>query len=231
MSDGNYPRTIKEMPEETRPREKMLNNGAESLGKDELIAILLGGGSKGISALSLAQSLLNEYEGIEDILRLSPRKLLQHKGVGEAKSCRIKAAFELSRRVEHSQLEKTELLDNPARVGKYLISNLSNKEKETFGIIMLNTKNRFIDRKRISEGSLDSSIVHPREVFKPAIKESAASVILYHNHPSGEPDPSAEDIQITERLVETGEIIGIDVLDHIVFVKGEYVSLKERGEI
>ncbi len=229
MSWGDYSFMIKELPEEERPREKLQKKGAENLGNSELLAIALGGGSQGVSAITLANMLLKEHGSLRNVARLSFTELTRTKGIGPAKAAQILGAFEMSRRIGPGKNKMKVLLNNPERVADFLINKYCIKDREIFGIVALDTKNRFLRTKEISMGSLNASLVHPREVFRYALKESAASVLLFHNHPSGDPTPSNEDISLTKRLAEAGNIMGVTVLDHLVLGDGRFVSFKQEG--
>lgn len=222
---------MKELPKSERPREKLVMNGPESLSNPELLAILLRTGKAGLSAIDLSRRILcASADGLSYLGRCRVDELMKIDGIGQAKSCQLLAALELGKRM--AKLEKAERFDvhSPKDVANRYMSELRFLEKEVFKVIYLNTKNEILKDENISTGSLNASIVHPREVFKPAIVNSSNAVILMHNHPSGNPFPSQEDIQITKRLSEAGELIGIKVLDHIVIGDGKYHSLKENGQ-
>lgn len=227
-----YNLTIKEMPENERPREKLIRYGCHTLSNSELLAILIRTGSKEHSALELANILLSyDDNGIRFLANCTVEELSVIKGIGHSKACQIIAAVELGNRLSRSRLELKRTIKSPEDVTNIFVNDMRFLEKEHFKVIFLNTKNEIIAYETISIGSLNSSIVHPREVFNRAIKKSSASLILLHNHPSGNPEPSKEDIHITKRLVEAGKIIGIEVLDHIIIGDGEYFSLKENSLI
>jgi DNA repair protein RadC len=223
--------TIKSLPEDERPREKLIKHGVESLSNVELLAIILKTGTKDSSALELSKKLLSEHKsGISALVDISVEELKKIKGIGPSKASGIIAAVELGRRVSVSE-EIRYRISSPTDVSNYLMRELGDLKKEHFNIVMLDNKNYIIEVHNVSVGSLNSAIVHPREVFKNAIRRSSASIILAHNHPSGKSSPSAEDISITKRLVECGEIIGIKVLDHIIVGRNEYFSFKEQSII
>ncbi len=231
MNDKKYPTMIKELPEDDRPREKLKNFGAESLGNSELLAIILGGGLQGVSALTLANRLIKEHGSLRNIAGLSFKELTANKGIGTAKAAQILASCEISRRINlPSELEKVEL-GRPETVARFLMERYSRKDREIFGVIALDTKNRYLKTVEISVGSLNASLVHPREVFRNALKESAASLLLFHNHPSGDPSPSSEDRNLTKKLSEAGKLMGIEVLDHIVLGDGRFISFRQEGLI
>ncbi|SKC64456.1 RadC family protein [Maledivibacter halophilus] len=227
-----YNVTIKKMPENERPREKLIRYGPQTLSNIELLAILIRTGSREQSALELANVLLSHHEkGIRYLANCTVEELSEIKGIGTSKACQILAAVELGNRLSRSSLEIKRTIKSPKDVTDMFINDMRFLEKEHFKVIFLNTKNEIITFETISIGSLNASIVHPREVFKRAIKKSSASIILLHNHPSGNPQPSKEDINITKRLIEAGQIIGIEVLDHIIIGDGNYFSLKEESLI
>ncbi|PKM77466.1 MAG: hypothetical protein CVU90_07395 [Firmicutes bacterium HGW-Firmicutes-15] len=218
------------MPPNMRPREKLLAEGETALNNHELLAIVLGNGTKDISALELANRLLDTYKGLRRLQEASLEELIQEKGIGPAKAASIKAALEMGRRIS-LDVEIRDLIKSPKDVEKMLIQEMRVYDREHFMVLYLDRKGGLIVKEDISVGGLHSSIVHPREVFKTAVKRSAASIILAHNHPSGDPSPSREDIDITRRLVEAGGIMGIEVLDHVVIGENTYCSFKEKGLI
>jgi len=223
---------IKDLPREVRPRERLLKYGAEALSDAELLALLIRTGTVAESALVLAHRVLKgdgTATGLEFVAAASIEELSKIKGIGLAKAVQIKAAVELGRRISAHCRRGDVVISSPEDVKKLLMEEMRFLDKEHFKVILLNVKNRVISVENISVGSLNSSIVHPREVFKPAIKRSSAAVILVHNHPSGDPTPSREDIEITRRLMEAGKILGIEVLDHIIFGNPNYLSFKEKG--
>ncbi|MGB9839303.1 RadC family protein [Thermovenabulum sp.] len=222
---------IKDLPEEQRPRERMWTLGAEALNDAELLALILGTGTKSESALMLAQRLLKGdggKKGLEYIYNASLEELSNLKGIGAAKAVKIKAAVEMGRRIASNFGVKKIVINSPKDVENLLKEEMRALEKEHFRVILLDTKNKVISVEEISIGTLDSSIVHPREVFKPAIKRSSSSIILVHNHPSGDPYPSKEDIVITKRLCEAGKLLGIYVVDHIIIGNSSF-SFKANG--
>ncbi len=224
-------RPIKDWPEEDRPREKLLDKGADSLTDAELLAILLrtGNGATGESALDHARVLLQQFGGFAGIDRASTAEMGTVKGIGPAKISQIKAAVEIGRRLGQKKWEAGKSLRSSEEVFRHFRERLASQKHEIFYVVLLNNKNRKIRDVKISEGSLTASLVHPREVYNPAIRESAAAVIFVHNHPSGDPAPSPEDIEITRRLKEVGEVMGIRVLDHVVIGQDRYFSFSDRG--
>lgn len=224
-------RTILDMSKEDRPREKMQILGSDSLSIEELIAIIIGTGSLDDNALELGHKIHCRLLEENNFLDITIEELMEIKGVGLAKASKIKAGLELGRRLNISQKLKRFSITHPKYVADVFLDDLNYEMKEYFYILLLDTKNRIISKEKISEGSLNAAIVHPREVFKPAIKKSSNAIILVHNHPSGDISPSVEDINITHRLMEVGEIVGIKVLDHIIIGDGQYLSLKENKYI
>jgi len=220
---------VKEWPENERPRERLVKFGAESLSDAQLLAIILGTGGRGRGVLNLAMGLLDTFKGLGNIDRSSIKDLSEIKGLGVAKIAQLKAAFELGKRIMGESSGDNPLFSSSLSVYSYFAPRLKNHKKEVFLSVLLDTKNRFIREVRVSEGTLTNSLIHPREAFREAIRESAASVIFAHNHPSGDPAPSRDDIAVTERLKSAGDIIGIAVLDHVIIGDGRYVSLKEKG--
>ena len=219
--------TIRDLPPPERPRERLLGLGAEALSAQEILAVILGRGSRGESVMVTAQRLLSQFGNLQGIANTSVEELSQIKGIGPAKATQLKAVFELSKRLEdYPDTQRKVVIKKPEDVLSQVKSRLKGKKREYFLILLLDTRNQLIGMNTVSMGSLDSSIVHPREVFKEAISSSAASVILVHNHPSGDPQPSKEDIELTKRLAKAGEIMGIDVLDHIIVGSKNYLSLK-----
>ncbi|CDF58127.1 RadC family protein [Thermobrachium celere] len=222
---------IKDIPIEERPRERLIKYGESALSNAELLAIILRTGTKSESALDLAKKILSMYGGITFLANSSVFELSKIRGIGFAKACQIKACIELGKRLNSFKGQEKVKITCPEDVALLVMDEMRFLTKEHFRVIFLNTKNYVIQVKDISIGSLNSSIVHPREVFLEAIKQSSASIILCHNHPSGDPNPSSEDINITKRLIDAGKILGIEVLDHLIIGDGKYISLKEKNII
>ncbi|MCK9267510.1 MAG: DNA repair protein RadC [Alkaliphilus sp.] len=221
--------TIKNMPVSERPREKMITYGCQSLSNAELLAIVLSTGTKDKTAIDLARGILNmSNEGLRTLTNCTMEELMQIKGIGLAKASQVIAAVELGKRIALTANVNNYKIQGPEDISNLLMEEMRYLNKEIFNIILLNTKNNVIAIENISIGSLNASIVHPREVFNIAIKRSSSAIILAHNHPSGDPKPSTEDINITKRLIEAGTIIGINVLDHIIIGDGIYFSMKEK---
>ena len=231
MSSTEYRCTIKELPEDDRPREKLLKYGAEQLSNSELIALVISSGTKKRTAVELSQDILSYFDGLKGLFNLRAEEIKQIKGIGVAKASQLRAVIELSKRLHIANSDVKKVIKNPQNVVGILMPELRFLKHEVFGVVLLDTKNQVISTPRISKGGLSSSIVHPREVFKEAIRRSSAAIILYHNHPSGKPEPSQEDIKITNRLIKAGKLIGIEVLDHVVIGDNVYISMKEKGII
>jgi DNA repair protein RadC len=222
--------TIHDLPLSERPRERLQKLGVEALSAQEILAVILGRGIAGESVMVTTQRLLSRFGNLKGIANASLEELSQVKGIGLAKAAQIKAAFELASRLEgYSEAGKKPIVKTPEDVAGLVRARLEGKKKEHFLALLLDTRNRLIKVSEISIGSLDSSIVHPREVFREAISASAAAVIFAHNHPSGDPTASEDDIRLNKRLAEAGEIVGIDVLDHIIIGDKKFLSLKREG--
>ena len=223
--------TIHDLPVSERPRERLQKFGADNLSVQELLALILGRGIAGESVMVTAQRLLSQFGNIKGIGGASLEELTQVKGIGLAKASQIKAAFELANRLDAPTEinEKPPPVKTPEEVANLVKGNLKDKKKEHFLVLLLDTRSQLIRSAEISVGSLDSSIVHPREVFKEALLASAASVIFVHNHPSGDPEPSEDDVELTKRLAQVGKIMGIEVLDHVIIGNKKFLSLKREG--
>jgi DNA repair protein RadC len=230
-SDKKYTSmTIHDLPVADRPRERLQRLGVEALSAQEILAVILGRGIAGESVMVTAQRLLGHFGGIKGVAGASLEELSQVRGIGLAKAAQIKAAVELASRVEgYSESTRKTIVKTPEDVARLVLGRLKDKKKEYFLAVLLDTRNQLIKVAEISVGSLDSSIVHPREVFKEAISASAAAVIFVHNHPSGDTEASEDDVKLTKRLDEAGEIIGIEVLDHIIIGGKNHASLKRLG--
>lgn len=224
-----YRFTVKEMPMEDRPREKLKAFGASVLSSAELLAIVLRTGNREETAVTLAQRILNNFGGLRELQACSVEELSSVKGIGLAKAAQIIASLELANRLAKSRTATRPIIHTPEDAAKLLMTEMRWLQKEHFRILLLNTKHHVLSIPTISIGSLSASIVHPREVFREAIRSSAAAIILAHNHPSGDPSPSDEDIKITKRLTEIGKLMDITVLDHIIIGDGRYLSMKDKG--
>ncbi|MGE5485392.1 MAG: RadC family protein [Ignavibacteriales bacterium] len=227
---------LKDLPDGERPRERVCRLGPEALSTAELLAVALRTGSGGKTALGLAQQLLSlgrETAGpgreLGYLVEAPVEEICSVRGMGPAKAAQVKAALELGKRAAAEAGHSRTSIRCPSDVGDLLVKEMKHLDKEQFRTVLLNTKNRVVGVEVISVGSLNESIVHPREIFKPAVRKSAAAVILAHNHPSGDPNPSAEDVNVTRRLIEAGQILGIEVLDHVVVGEERFVSLREAG--
>ena len=229
-SDRKKSRRLKDLPEMERPREKLLRYGASSLSNAELLALLLGNGTRGSSALALAEGLLSsDSSGLLFLNDCTPEELCSIGGIGSAKAAVIIAAAELGRRLTATPREKSGEITSPDQIAPIFMQSMRNLKKESFRVLILNTRNEIISTEVVSTGSLQSAEACPREVFYQPLRRGAASVILVHNHPSGNPEPSAQDLLLTRRLIMAGDILGIKVLDHIVIGDGIYTSMKEES--
>ncbi|UCZ55355.1 DNA repair protein RadC [Bacillus shivajii] len=222
---------IRDVPKSERPRERLLREGAHALSNQELIALLLGSGTKNESVIQLSARVLQHFDGLRLLKEASVKELQDIKGIGEAKAVLLKAALELGKRIRQLPPEDRYVIKSPEDVAEFMMEEMRHLTQEHFVALYLNTKNQVIHKQTIFIGSLNASIVHPREVFKEAFRYSAASIVCLHNHPSGEPSPSHEDIEVTKRLTECGRLIGIDLLDHVIIGDKKYCSLKEKGYV
>jgi DNA repair protein RadC len=235
MSNVSSRLRIKDLPLSERPYEKMEKFGAQMLSNAELLAVIIRTGSRNETSIDLANRILKKGEGQQNLSflhHLTLEQLMTIKGIGRVKALQIKALIEFSKRMSSSYIiSNTTIIKGPEDVSSLLMEEMRHLKREVFKVVLLNTKNHVIRHINISIGSLNASIAHPREVFNEAVKAACSAVILVHNHPSGDAEPSKEDIETTGRLVEAGKIIGISVLDHIIIGNGIYVSLRERGVI
>jgi len=221
--------TIHDLPMSERPRERLQKHGPEALSSQELLALIIGRGVSKKSVMTIAQELLVKFGNIKAISQATIEELSQIKGIGFAKAAQIKACFELGKRQDLEPELKDFDIKDPQSVIKAIRTSIKDKAKEHFKLILLNTRNKIIGISTISIGTLNTSLVHPREVFKEAIIHNAMSVVLAHNHPSGDPEPSEDDLTITRRLVEAGKILGVEVIDHIIISKNGFFSFKDKG--
>ncbi|MFD1927297.1 DNA repair protein RadC [Sporosarcina siberiensis] len=212
-----------------RPRERLIRQGAESLSNQELIAILLRTGTKNESVLVLANRVLSSFDKIQDLKNATIEEFMTVNGIGEAKAVQLLAAAELGKRIYRKHSEGRYTIRSPEDAAAYLMTDMSSLSQEHFVVLFLNVKNEIMHKQTLFIGSLNSSIVHPRDIFREAVKRSAASIVCAHNHPSGNPSPSPEDIEVTKRLIEAGSIMGIELLDHIIIGDHKFISLKEKG--
>lgn len=224
---------IKDLPDNERPREKLLNLGAKALTNVELLAILLHSGTKEKSVIEISNDLINKYkiEGLASLVNISPQELISIKGLGPAKTATLLASIELGLRLAKKPTTEKISIKTPRDVANFVMPRLRYEKKEHFSLLLLDTKNQIIAFPDISIGSLNASIVHPREVFHCAINHFSSSIILVHNHPSGDPTPSIEDINITKKLINGGKILDIEILDHIIIGDNKFTSLKQQGMI
>lgn len=229
MSNNMSHAKIKDLPEEERPRERLIRHGASVLSNAELLAILLRVGTKEENAISLAHTILKQEQGLRYLVDSKVEQMACIKGIGRAKASQIKAAIELGKRLAAFELGVDKPVKCPRDVADLLMEEMRYLKKEHMKLVLLNIKCNLISVEEISVGSLNASIVHPREVFNPAIRKSSASIIMVHNHPSGDPTPSSEDEAITARIDEAGKLIGIELVDHIIIGDGKYLSMKEKG--
>jgi DNA repair protein RadC len=218
---------LRDLPREERPRERLARLGAPALSNRELLAVLLGTGARGVSALDLSESLLGS--GLHALAARSVQELQRTRGLGRAKATRVLAALELGARLASDGGAGAPAFRSPGDTARYLLPRYASRPVETFGLLALDARQRLRREAVVSVGCLTSSLVHPREVFQEAVVSRAAALVLFHNHPSGDPEPSAEDLALTRRLAAAGTLMGIEVLDHLVLGAGRYVSLKDRG--
>jgi DNA repair protein RadC len=221
---------MKEVAPHDRPREKLARLGSQGLGDNELLALVVGSGCRSADALTLANRILSAVGGLSGLTRLAAGELCRVAGVGPARAGRIQAAVELGRRTLAESGDRTRLT-SPRQLAALLLPRYGACAVEQFGVVLLDTKRRVIRIKVLSVGSLDMTVVHPREVFREAAAASAAAIALFHNHPSGDPAPSSEDLELTARMLRAGEVMGIDVVDHLILADQRYVSLSEIGAL
>lgn len=217
--------------DEEAPRERLLRQGAQALRSDELLAVILQSGGKSGSVHDLSARVIQEVGGVYGLLDVQTEELMRIPGIGTGKALQIAAAVELGRRIVHKPVDAKTQIRCAEDAAEYYMDRLRHLKKEHFITLHLDTKHCIIGEDVTSVGSLDASIVHPREIFKLAVKRSASAILCLHNHPSGDPTPSPEDIAVTRRLTEAGRLLGIDVLDHIVVGDGQFISLKARGSM
>ncbi|MGQ9678226.1 MAG: RadC family protein [bacterium] len=222
--------TMHDLPISERPRERLLRYGSDKLSGEELLAVLISRGTSGVPVRDIAHELLVQFGSISAIADATVEELKKIPGIGMAKACQIKAAFELARRFQENLApDSRETLTSPEAVVRLIKPRLIEKNKECFFTVLLDVRNRHIRTEQISLGSLDATIAHPREVFDPAVHDHANTIIIVHNHPSGDPTPSADDISLTRRLRDAGEVLGIKILDHIVIAGDKFYSFREQG--
>ena len=233
---GTY--TVHDLPKSERPRERFIEHGAEKLSSAELLALIINNGTRGESVMMISQKLIMRFGSLMGIMEASLEDLKQIKGLGDAKATKLMASFAIAKKVlnemmvfeneKESERKKYNAVTSPCELFNIIRAKTINFSKEHFFVVSLDTRNNFIGVDEISVGTLTASLVHPRETFESAIKRHAAQIIIAHNHPSGETDPSEDDLKITKRLVEAGKIMGIEVLDHLIFTNKTYLSFKEK---
>ena len=228
-SNVEYALLIRDMPRDERPRERLMHSGPEALSTTELLAITLRTGVGGDNVVRLAERLLVQFNGLTGLARASINELCAVHGIGPAKAIDIKAAFEIGRRLLAAAPEERRRITSPADAANLLMAEMMLLEQEQLRLILLDTRNRVLQMPVIYVGSLNASVVRVGELFRAAIRENAAAIIVVHNHPSGDPSPSPEDIQVTRQLASAGRLLDIELLDHIIIGRQRYVSLKERG--
>jgi DNA repair protein RadC len=214
-----------------RPREKLQRLGASALGDNELVAIVLGNGQANASALDLANAVLDGAGGVEGLARAHHDQLTRVPGIGAARAAQVLAAVELGRRTLTRAGRQRVQVTTPRAVAELLLPLYGNRTVEQFGVVLLDTKHRVMRTTVVTVGTLDASIVHPREIFREAAAAGAAAIVVFHNHPSGDPEPSKEDVVLTHRLIAAGVLMGIDVIDHVILANVRYCSMKEEGYI
>lgn len=222
---------MKGIAPQDRPRQKMARVGAAALGDNELVAVLVGSGTREKSAMAVASDVLNLAGGVSGLMRIGLDELTRADGMGTSRAARLLAAVELGRRVVAGPAPDRPRLRSPRDVAAYLLPLYGGYRVERFGLVLLDAKHRLIRTTILSSGSLEASIVHPREVFREAALASASAIVLFHNHPSGDPEPSGEDVLLTARMARAGELMGIDVADHIILGDAGYFSFKERARL
>lgn len=222
--------TMHDLPRNERPRERLLRYGADKLSGEELLAVLISRGTAGVSVREIAHELLVRFRSVAAIADASIEELKRIPGIGPAKACQLKAAFELARRFQESlEPEEREELKTPEAIVRLVKPRLIERKKECFFTVLLDVRNRHIRTEQVSVGSLDVTLAHPREVFDPAVHDHAPAVVVVHNHPSGDPTPSTEDINLTRRLLEAGKVLGIKLLDHIIIAGEKFYSFRSQG--
>lgn len=225
---AEYVPTIRELPNEARPRERLIAEGPSALSPGELLAIILRVGGQGENAIAMANRLLAQFGGLAGLARANVTELCQAHGVGEAKATQIKAALELGRRMHLAVPEERARISSPREVANLVMMEMGLLDQEELRVVLLDTKNNVVKITRVYVGSLNTAVVRISEVFREPIRSNCASVILVHNHPSGDPTPSPEDISVTEQIVQAGALLSIDVLDHLIIGRNRFTSMKER---
>ena len=222
------PFTLHDLPREERPRERLKKVGVDNLSLAELLALVIEKGKRGENVLTIAQNLISHFGNLENIKKASIEELCQVKGIGFATACKLKASFKLGEKAQTTSTKYGQKIESPKDVFELLKNDLGDKKKEHFKVLSLDSRNKLISIDDVSIGTINANLVHPREVFKTAIQHLAVSIILVHNHPSGDPEPSEDDLEITKRITKVGKLIGINVLDHIIITKAKFFSFKDK---
>jgi len=220
--------TLHDLPREERPRERLKKIGVDNLSLVELLSLVIERGKRGENVLTIAQNLISHFGNLESIKKASIEELCQVKGIGFATACKLKASFKLGEKAQSTPTKYGQKIESPKDVFKLLKNDLGDKKKEHFKVLSLDSRNKLISIDNVSIGTINANLVHPREVFKTAIQHLAVSIIIVHNHPSDDPEPSEDDLEITKRIVEVGKLIGINVLDHIIITKTKFFSFKDK---
>lgn len=228
-NQDNYQLRIHDMPDDEKPRERLQQYGASALSNAELLAILLRTGTKGENVINMSTRLLVKHGGLSGLSKAKFSELAAIKGLGPAKACQLKAALELARRLMIASPEERPQITSPEDAANFFMLEMSLLNQEQLRLILLDTKNRVVATPMIYQGNVNTSVIRIGEVFQDAIRENAPAIILVHNHPSGDPTPSPEDVHVTERIIEAGQVLDIDILDHIIIGNQRFVSLKEQG--
>ena len=223
--------TLHDLPREERPRERLQKVGVDNLSLAELLALVIERGRRGENVLAIAQNLISHFGNLAKMKEATIEELQQVNGIGFATACKLKAAFELGEKAQTTATEYGQKIESAKDIFKLLKNDLGNKKKEHFKVLSLDSRNKLISIDNVSVGTINTNLVHPREVFKTAIQHLAVSIILVHNHPSGDTEPSEADLEITKRLIKSGKIMGIDILDHIIITKNKFFSFKDKGLI
>ncbi len=220
--------TVKELPESERPREKLIKHGAENLSDAELLAIVLRNGTKDQNVIDLARSILRDFNGLSGVVNAHLKELLSYKGLGKAKAATLRAAIELGRRA-YWGLKERRKVTSPEDVAAIVWDGLKHSKVEVFGILTLDVRGNLIGKHEVTKGGVNFSSISPKEVFYPAVKDLSSAVVLFHNHPSGDPTPSKEDLRVTGVLKEAGRFLDIEIVDHIIFGRNRFLSFKREG--
>ena len=229
VTDSRYRPMIRDLPQTERPRERLKNYGAAALSNVELIAILLRTGVEGESVLEMTTRLLSRFKGLNGIARASFNELCREKGISEAKVCQLLAALELGRRLVSLQPEERPIIHSPQDIANLLMGEMSFLEQEHLRVVLLNVRNQVVGVSEVYVGNVSGAVVRAAEVLRPAVRENCSSIVLVHNHPSGDPTPSADDVRVTEQIAEAGKLLDIELLDHIILGQQKFMSLKEQG--